>query len=70
VVIKQISEREPFEVFAWGHGFVGARPTLDDAWRLAQNYEGARIITYEEGDFRVVAEVGRYQVARSRDLDR
>jgi hypothetical protein len=69
-MIEQTREREPFEVFAWGHGFVGARPTLDDARRLALDYEGARIITYEAGDFRVVAELGRYQIARVRGIDR
>ncbi|MCL5108767.1 MAG: hypothetical protein M1401_07870 [Chloroflexi bacterium] len=56
---------KPYEVFAWGHGYVGARSTLPAAERLASGYEGARIIVYDRGDFRVVAELGLYAVARS-----
>ncbi len=56
--------RQAYEVYAWGHGYVGARSTLAAAERLAQEYEGARIITYEDGVFRVVEELGRFLRAR------
>lgn len=64
------TERDLFEVFAWGHGFVGARRTLAEAERLARQYEGARIITYENGDFRVVAKLGRYLAAHPTAAER
>ena len=63
-------ERDLYEVFAWGYGFVGARPSLVEAGRLAQEYEGARIITYRDGAFRVVSELGRYLTARTTGGDR
>ncbi|MHB1132548.1 MAG: hypothetical protein ACYC4L_09200 [Chloroflexota bacterium] len=53
-------EPQSFEVFAWGHGFVGSRSSLAAARRLAKEYEGARIIVYEAGAFRVVAVLGLY----------
>ena len=58
-------EATNYEVFAWGHGFVGSRPTLAAARRLAAEYEGARIIIYEAGAFRVVAALGLYAPDRA-----
>ncbi len=63
---KSEVETISYEVFAWGHGFVGARSTLAEARRLAAEYEGARIIVYQDGDFRVVAELGLYAGTSSR----
>lgn len=59
-----MEQAQQYEVFAWGYGYVGARQSLAAAERLAQDYEGARIITYENGAFKVVAELGRYARAR------
>jgi hypothetical protein len=58
--MEQARELQSYEVFAWGHGFVGARPSLSAAQRLAAEYEGARIIVYDQGAFRIVTELGRY----------
>ena len=46
-----------------GTGKLRASPL---AKRLAAEYEGARIIVYDQGDFRVVAELGLYAAAPSR----
>ncbi|MHB1004518.1 MAG: hypothetical protein ACYC3S_02620 [Chloroflexota bacterium] len=62
--MEQAIDTRAFEVFAWGYGYVGARATLCEAQSLARDYEGARIITYEGGAFRVVAELGRYAALR------
>lgn len=63
--MEQAGELKSYEVFAWGHGFVGARPSLSAAQRLAADYEGARIIVYDQGAFRVVTELGRYATAKA-----
>ncbi|MHB1414050.1 MAG: hypothetical protein ACYC1C_02265 [Chloroflexota bacterium] len=54
------ASRSTFEVFAWGHGYVGSRPTLTEAFHLAADYEGARIIAYRDGVFEIVARLGLY----------
>lgn len=64
-MIEQANEAKSYEVFAWGHGFVGARPSLSAAERLAADYEGARIIVYDQGAFRVVTELGLYAAAKA-----
>jgi hypothetical protein len=58
-------ENRAYQVFAWGYGYVGVRPNLPAAQRLASDYEGARIIVYDRGAFRVVAELGLYAAAGS-----
>ena len=62
--MEEAGDAQAFEVFAWGHGHVGARATLAEAQVLARDYEGARIITYDNGAFHVVAELGRYAALR------
>ena len=59
-MVEQSERKVSFEVFAWGHGYVGTRPTLEEAGRLAAGYEGARILFYDERGFHVAAELGRF----------
>jgi len=58
--MEQVAEQITYEVFAWGHGYVGSRESLAAAERLAADFEGARIIIYEDGAFKVVSQLGRY----------
>ncbi len=57
--------RAAFEVYAWGHGYVGARASLAEARLLAAEYEGARILTVQGGQFTVAAVTGRYLSERT-----
>lgn len=59
-MVEQDNGKVSFDVFAWGHGYIGTRPTLEEARRLAAGYEGARIFFYDERGFHVAAELGRF----------